>query len=54
MRLEDAETLAVFYFEAGYAPSQVDGKLLKPPGFTRAVVVGWWARDREDGRRGSA
>ena len=47
MRAEDAQTLAVFLFEGGYAPSMVDEKLLRRKGFAHDAVVEWWARDRE-------
>ena len=42
MTHDDMQTLAVFLFEAGMAPSQVDSRLGLGRGFARKAVVTWW------------
>jgi hypothetical protein len=42
MRVEDMQTVAVFLFEGGMSPSEVDRGLKVPDGFTYVAVKTWW------------
>ena len=42
MTRDDWQTLVVFMFEAGAAPSQIDSRLGFGEGFARKAVIDWW------------